>query len=276
MQEVKLCLDPGYSAFKFAIASQGNFSVWREPTVISLVPDFQGAMDGVEPDDSCNIEWQGKKYLVGNDATSGLRIFQEDSFEFLYKQALPLFLLKLKKKLNPFEDRLQTLAVCVSPADFYHRDEITTAIKEIFSETQIKLYPQGLGAWILSGMPGDCAICDIGYNTVDLLPFCSGKFQKEKCKSFKGAGVVNFLKNLSYDDPHNLVSLLEKGDEKIKQVLQENYPDYLASIIQPYVSSRVIFTGGGALFVKGAKMPFKYAISKDPVFANVRGVATLI
>jgi len=277
MQEVKLCLDPGYSAFKFALVVQGNLQTWKEPTVVSLVPSFQSAMDGVEPDDSAVVEYQGKKYLVGSDAVSGLRIFQEDDFEFLYKQALPLFLLKLKKWLNPLQEKLHVLALTVSPADFYRREEILSIVKEIFPEVKVKLFPQGLGAWVLAGMPPDAVVIDIGYNTVDLLPFQSGKFQKEHCRSFKGAGVVSFLKNLSFDDPHNLVELLEQGDQKIKETLTKHYPDYLASTVQPHVSgSRVILTGGGALFVPRGSLPFKHVIVKDPVFANVRGVTTLI
>ena len=97
---MKVVIDPGYSAFKFALVVQGNLQTWKEPTVVSLVPSFSAELSGVEPDDSCSVVWDGKKYLVGSDAVSGLRIFQEDDFEFLYKQVLPLFLLKLKKRLN--------------------------------------------------------------------------------------------------------------------------------------------------------------------------------
>jgi len=273
----KVCIDPGYSNFKFALASQGNLQIWKEPTVLSLASDF-GAMDGVEPDDSCSVVWDGKKYFVGNDATSsGLRIFQEDSFEFLYKQALPLFLKKLQKQLKP-DEKLVSVALCVSPADFFKKEEILSSVKEVFPEAQIRLFPQGLGAWVLAGMLPDCVVVDIGYNTVDLLPFCSGKFQKEHCKSFKGAGIVSFLKNLSFDDPHNLVAQLEQGDTKIIQILQEKYFDYLVSIVLPYVQSpKVIFTGGGALFIKkGTRFPFKYSIVKNPTYANVKGAITLI
>jgi len=277
--ETKICIDPGYSSFKFAYISQGNLSVWKEPTVISLVPAFQSVLDGVEPNDSCVVEKDDKKYLVGNDATSsGLRVFQMDSFEFLYKQVLPLFLLKLKKRLNS-QKKFHILALTISPADFYRKDKILSTVKEILPDVQVvRLFPQGLGAWVLAGMPPDSVIIDIGYNTVDILPFRDGKFQREHCRAFKGAGIVSFLKNLSYDDPHNLVNFLEKGDEKIKRVLQENYPVYLVSVIQPHISaSKVIFTGGGALFIKkGTRFPFKYSIVKDPTYANVKGVITLI
>lgn len=276
MQEVKAVIDPGYSAFKFALAAQGNLLTWKEPTLVSLVPDFQSAMDGVEPDDSCLVEHQGKKYLVGSDADAGLRVFQEDSFEFLYKRVLTLFLKKLLKRLKP-DEKLNTLALTVSPADFYRKEEILTTVKEVLPDVQVRLFPQGLGAWLLAGMPSDCVVVDAGYNTVDLLPFHDGKFQKEHCKSFKGAGVVSFLKQISYDDPHNLVKTLENGDRKIRETLVKHYPDYLASILQPYLSARAIFAGGGALFIpRGTRLPFKYAVVKDPVFANVKGVATLI
>jgi len=304
MPALKVIVEPGYSSFKFGVIYPyeidpriGNSMFWRDPTSIYHLPDllyFDALERGkIALDASYIVIKDGERYIVGEDLDIGERVFRYDYFEFLYEQALPLFLLKLQNECM-LDGIIDFVALCVRPLDFDRRERISSIVRETLCGVEtVKLIPRGLGAWVLSKMPDYCVVCNIGYFTVDFFFFGGKKFYKKRCYSYIGDGVVSFLKLLSeYEsvDFYDLMQLLKGGDQQVKETLLKYYPDHLFSVVNGYLSSyvrtltsapvKVIFTGEGALFIPkkipDKKSPFRYTIVKDPVYANIMGVSDYI
>ncbi|MDQ7032239.1 MAG: hypothetical protein Q9M37_05930 [Desulfonauticus sp.] len=268
----KIIIDPGYSSVKFAVLNGKKAKVKRERTVLAQLPSWGVSFDtlGVGNNGKEGMEWQGKRWLVGPPALNGLQL-QVGKKELFYI-VLPLYLQKLEAA-----EKAEEVIVCVSLADW----DVTKILQqEVLVQVhpalpaKTKFLPQGLGIWLQAGRPKDCIVLDIGFNTVDVLPFQNGKPQKSLAFSISGAGLVSFLSLARRDDPREIAKALENGDEEMEKILKQHYLTWLEeklNVRQEWQEIKELprmYGGGGAYFVEGKKVKKV----KNPELANVQGI----
>ncbi len=263
-----LIIDPGYSSFKWAVVQNGRIrEIRREPTVISEIPEWLPRIDfGVSEGD--NPEWKGKRYSVGLPALGGLKVPVDR--QTLFELALPLFL-----KHAGIEEG-DHVVVLISLSDW----DRVPVVNEVFRELGVegRVIPQGVGIWIEAGAPRDAVVIDIGFNTVDVIPFRNGRVQKDAAFAMHGMGLVSFLTRIRKDDPNLLCERLEGGDGELRELIGKHYWQWVSRQIvsrpewQAIREGKFVLGGGGAYFISreaGIRV-------KNPEVANVRGVARSI
>jgi len=262
-----LVIDPGYSSVKHVLIEGKKIRrTGREPTLVAEIPDWSLQVDFGMETEGDGIPWKGKRYLVGPPSIGGLEIPVTNP-ETLYGLALPLYLLKLGVTEG---DRV---VVLMSFADWERKEKVEELVKSFEAEPAV--VPQGVGIWIEAGRPTDCAVVDVGFDTVDVLAFADGRPQKSLSFAAHGTGVVSFLTQLRKDDPKRLAEKLESGDEPLKSALREKYWSWLDRRLEAFPAwkvmreRRLIFGGGGARFVPKETG----AVVKEPELANVKGMA---
>ena len=144
----------------------------------------------------------------------------------------------------------------------------------------VSFLAQGLGVWIEGGAPGEAAVVDIGFNTVDVLIARNGKLVRELSFSLRECGLVSFLERVARDDPFRITRRLEEGDERLAALAREHYWEWLERQLSARSewrrlgkNTRLVFGGGGARFIPRMD---NATIVRDPELANVRGVARSI
>ncbi len=260
-------IDPGYSSFKVAYLENGKVKkLFKEPSLLAEIPEWCSFDFGMEA--SNGIEWQGKRYTIGLPSVGGLEI-PVNNPETLYFIALPVFLLKQGVS------REDKVIVLMSLADWDLKPKVLETLKEFTGE--VKVIPQGVGIWFEAKAPQEASVVDVGFNTVDIIVFTSSKPEKNLSFSVKEAGIISFLSLMTKDDPKHTTSRLENCDEKLAQILKQNYWNWLKTRLNAFPqwkyaqSKRLIFGGGGARFIPGEAG----IIVKEPEFANVKGIARL-
>ena len=143
----------------------------------------------------------------------------------------------------------------------------------------MKVLPQGVGIWVEAGMPAEAVVFDVGFNTLDVIPFRGGNPSKEAAFAVHGLGLVSFLVRLRKDDPRAICEKLEGGDRTLSGLIQKHYWDWVTLQVKARPEwqaikdiKKVVIGGGGANFVPkkaGQKV-------KAPETANVRGIARLV
>jgi len=263
-----LVVDPGYSSVKWGFLVGRRMEIHKEPTILAEVPSFAQNWDSIDENDDEAFEWQGKRYLVGPPGIGGLRL--EITRENLLFIVLPFYLKRLIQST-------EKIFILLSLADFDLTEKIRELITEVVPGAEIKFLPQGYGAWLLSGS-ADAAIFDLGFNTVDVIPFRGGKPEKSLAFSLSRTGLASFLSLVRKDDPHLIARRLEAGDPELSLLLKKHYWPWLLERIRtrpewPAISSLpFFFAGGGAYFIPGsAGKKFK-----KPELVNVEGVLAFL
>ena len=290
-------VDPGYGNFKIAkifVSPSSRIHTFFEkvPSAISEIPDWSDILRDTLKD-SLSVSVFGKNYIVGKEAfTCGVPL-PTLTPGWLENFGIPVF-------VKTFCSDFDKLYILLSLADWDKKATIVNKIREVLPDkvgNNVFFLIQGSGIWIEAGTPGDTAVLDIGFNTVDVLisqyktvekdgklsrvPF----IPRELCFSLKEAGLVSFLEKASKDDPFRIARFLEQGDERLTMLAKKHYFDWLKSrlfarsewrTVAGNIKSLVI-GGGGAFFVDvEQERDFKITIVPNPDTANVRGVAKVV
>ena len=300
MSKEKIAIDIGYGQTKIKYQDK----IVKFPTAISLYSDT-----GIEYGDSNIYEFEGEKYLVGNESVLN-ETFATMNFEFIYKFA-PLIIYHILKKFD-LAGKKMPLQVNTGLALVDWTKENVEKFKKRLSEFEVNnekiqlktnLVPQGIGIFMnyntiedLSKM--NVVVIDIGYNTINLLHIIKGKFQRQSSKSYPGHGVSSLIKpfrlylenkfKTSFTDQEAMGYAIDEfmmwngieqeevinhiKDEKRKFVLR-----LFKSVLQDELpllgrANKVLISGGGAYLLQNAKLPPHYIIDQEPMeFSNVKG-----
>jgi len=282
MQNVKdvkviTIMDPGYSNFKFAFVNTETLrsTFAKIPSAVSELPEWQLETLPKGITESSAIEWNNKKYIIGNEALfSGLPIppFAKGWLENI---AIPLFAKKYAQ--NTLE-----LIVLLSPSDWTLKNEITQNLQSA-GFSSFRFVPQGVGIWLDAGAPKNAVIIDIGFNTVDVLIAQDGKIIRELCFSLKECGLVSFLERVARDDPFLINRKLEENDPYLTKLAKEHYWEWLERQLSARSEWRrinlnpnlkLIIGGGGAHFLPDDFN--KGYITREPELSNVKGIAKVV
>ena len=222
-----------------------------------------------------SIEWNGKKYLVGKEAVlRGLPELPKQN-EFI-KTILPLFVLKYGNKF----DRIHVL---ISPRDWHLKKELIDILS--FAKGEVKVYPQGIGPWILAGCPKDCIVFDIGFRTVEVIVVSSWVIRRDLSFALE-TGIGSFAGKIVADTPFNIAEGFIKKDSRFERIKRDywiylfNQLDSVRIFKDVYNHSiPVILSGGGAYlheFIPDNIKPKKIKVIKNPEFANINGLIKLL
>ena len=204
MSKEKIAIDIGYGQTKIKYKDK----IVKFPTAIALYSDT-----GIEYGDTNIYEFEGEKYLVGNESVLN-ETFATMNFEFIYKFA-PLIIYHILKKFH-LAGKPMPLQVNTGLALVDWTQENLQKFKERLSEFEVNgekiqlttnLVPQGVGIYMNYKNEGsktlnenldfakmNVVVIDIGYNTINLLHINKGKFQRQSSKSYPGLGVSSLIK----------------------------------------------------------------------------------
>ena len=254
------------------------------------------------------LEYQGKQYVVGEEALEYDDKKYARSVEFLFEYA-PLFVIEAIKRAG---GEFETLSVGL-PLGFYmdYKEEFKKKlskfmINDTVYEFNVEVHPQAVGIladYIYKKSPEQDEtgyILDIGFNTFIALRYKDLKAKAEGSKQFELFGISKAIEDLQeyikaeYD--LNLNSI-EANDVFLKGYLKagygkkydltniinkivENYIDTLLKTVEnefdKYLKTadRLIIAGGGAYHIQ-KYLPEKYKdfvyIPEKPEYSNVRG-----
>ncbi|WP_187648677.1 ParM/StbA family protein [Nitrosophilus labii] len=289
----KIAIDIGYGdtkvvtkdqQFKFASAIEKK----RE-----AMADYGSAQEDV-------YEYGGKKYTVGDKALANA--VSTRGFNFLVKYS-PLIIYHAIKKAGLNTKEPIHIVTGLSIVNWNEKEHFIEAIKTInindeVIKPKIKLMAQGQG--IFYDYKGDkngiVCIVDIGYNTFDFLVFEDGDPRPDlSFATKKGANVVitelqtKIKKKFNADITEQMAKdifttgyFMNYGEKiDLTDEIEDAKIDYTDFILDEMKSQRsdllrsatkVIFSGGGAYFLEGAKLPKNVDFSEKPYeFANARG-----
>ncbi|WP_029523595.1 ParM/StbA family protein [Persephonella sp. KM09-Lau-8] len=299
MNEI-IAIDTGFSSVKVKTKEKEfkfpSAIATHKPSAISL---------GEEPS---YVEYQGKKYIVGEEALDYDDKKYARSIEFLLEYA-PLFVAEAIKRINK---KIDTLSVGL-PLGYYmkHKEDLEKKLSKFMIndevyEFNVLVHPQGVGIladYVYHEKPEENEegyVLDIGFNTVIAVRYKELKAKAEGSKQYELFGISKAIENLQeyikakYDLNLNsiesndvfLKGYLKAGygkkydlTDQINQIM-ENYIDTLLKTIEDEFdrhlkkADKLIIAGGGAYHIK-KYLPEKYKdfihIPSNPEFANVRG-----
>jgi len=179
---------------------------------------------------------------------------------------------------------------------------------------KLKIVPQGIGIYMRYLKEGSkvkegfdltskkVAIIDIGFNTINVLSIVKKKFQKQVSKAYPGHGVSSLVRpvktfienkfNMQCSDSEINEYVIDESfmfngveHEDVVKFIKDEKRKFIMKLFQSVLiedkkmlgsSHLVIISGGGANFLKGAKLPPNAVIDDDPLeFNNVRGYSYL-
>jgi len=295
----KIGIDLGYGNCK--ISYQGKEA--KFPTAICFATDVATSFG-----DENDFEFEGEKYLVGQDAV-GSESFTTTDYKFLYKYG-PLLIYYI---LNKFDEHNKEQPIDVytglSISDWSEKDSFLERITSFQVngediEINANIMPQGAGIfndfiynYNDETVPDRTCIIDIGTNTINFLNFVDGKPVKKDIKSFVGHGVTSILKpfttylentyKVQFSETEAL-QIFVKNKFKYNGEEQQNVIDKITELKSQFVrklfssvltsekkvmamADVVIIAGGGSLLLKDIDFPPNITIIEDPVYSNVKG-----
>ena len=291
-----LVSDVGYGDTKYIFLRNGNEIRGKIPTLVA--PVMKSLSELGEHSSFC---YGGRNYLVGPEAKFASYVIPTTTSDFLPSYS-PLLIARILKELdNP--DGLDLLVVSLSLKDWRMKCEIEqvmggfTVSNRTYSQ-EVKVFPQGLGIWVECGRPEDVAIVDIGYNTIDVPVFMSGRINRELSFAIAGMGTTAFISEIT-----DFINTRFKEDftpNEICHFMQTESPYFKKLGIADEIKSRsvewfsdvwerlnsrpafrkvvkhmeIIIAGGGARFAPGSTLEANVKVhDRDPEFANVTGFA---
>ena len=299
-QLLKLMIDIGYSFTKIYF----NGQLYKIPTAISHAFDT-----GIAYGTNDIYEFEGQKYYVGEVAANN-ESFTTTDYNILYKFS-PLIIYHIIKKLGIDHTQYQIeLRTGLALIDWQKKEDFAARIQHIKVNgeelyTSPLLIPQGAGAAVayvymeLNGeYPSTMMVIDIGYNTINLLAYEGQEPIKQRCKPFPGHGVssiirpfANFLET-QYGIPFSeaeAIKIFMRNEFIYNGEIRPEVPQMIIELKQSFIqklinsvlvsekknlgmSSIVLFTGGGAYFLKDILQQPNVRFPKDNYeFQNVIG-----
>lgn len=299
---VYAAIDLGYGYVKVAIfLKNGKMKTFKFPSAVARAKD---TIASIGTDTS--YEFNGKRYIVGEEAVHGARGTRD--FNFLLQYGPLLIYVALVKAGIDLSKKI-CLATGLSVIDWHRAKEFSDQIKSInVNKQQIrfhkpKLYAQGQGIYADAGSPsGLVAVCDIGYYSLDWLVFKDGepvpqdsdatrygvhliiaRLKQDLTKRFPNVQVSeHFVKEAFLNGKCHIVgSEIDLSDDIEDE--REEYSNYVLSELSSNYgdtynfATQIIFSGGGAYHILKDAMPGNAMQSKSPYeFANVRGYLSLV
>lgn len=290
-----IAVDIGFGSTKFITKKHQS----KFPSAVSRVKESQADISNASA-----FEYNGKYWLVGDD---GIReALTTRNYNFLYKNA-PLLLFKALADAEVDFSETVNVATGLSLLHWSKREEFGNHLSNfIVNRTNvnasIELIPQGKGIYLdyIKTNPQMTdkmvLIVDIGYCSVDVIPFIKGKpLASEAWAAEKGINViVNELRKILSKEHHylNLTEArinecminksIEIQGEKvdISDIIEEEKENYNELIINELESrnadifnsaSAIVMAGGGAYHF-GNNKPKNMVFAPTPFeFSNVRG-----
>ncbi|WP_267523634.1 ParM/StbA family protein [Campylobacter sp. MG1] len=296
-----IAIDLGYGDIKVCYKNK----LFKFPNAVSkkgiTINRFESIAEKVN---SNEYLFNDKKYIVGDKVNNA---YETRDFELLYKHA-PLLIYHALKLAGVDTTRKDlVLATGLSVLNINEVNRFCERIKKVYVNNEsiefaeIKIRPQGRGIFdsYNKDKNGLVYVIDIGFNTLDILPYKDGVGLSDGCfANTKGANIiinqlVNILSNnfpkIDFTEQKAkeifINGYIEIAGEKIDfqneiQELKSDYTEYLINMLYTknailYEANKVIFSGGGAYFLDKllVKNLVKTADFSDiPYeFANVRG-----
>lgn len=284
---MKIGLDIGFGHTKVVYdGGELKFPTW-------LAYHTPSSIDSVEV-----IEWDGKKYVVGEDVRYEPQRIELPDFGEIIKY-FPVFLKFVEKKLK---QKIKVIITGVPPK----YKELVGKVKEKCESMDVsaEVVPQGVGIYLDTKEKIDktsereAFILDIGFNTVDYLIVKNDR--KIKGDTIEKFGVMkavelfksyipkehSYLRNFSTS---KLMSVFEKGyavvegekldlssyQKKAKSAYREMLVNRLKQSVGDFIyeTELVIIAGGGAFLFKNESETFgkNVYIPPKPEFSNARG-----
>lgn len=298
-----IAIDLGYGDIKVCYKNK----LYKFPNAVSKKGITVNKFESIVEKRNNEYLFNDKIYIVGDKVNNA---FETRDFELLYKHAPLLVYHALKLAKVDLKRKDLILATGLSVLNINEVNRFCERLKKIYVNNEsiefaeIKIRPQGRG--IFDSYKGDknglVYVVDIGFNTLDILPYKDGESISDGIfANTKGANVVikqlmNLLSNnfpkIDFTEQKAkevfVNSYIEVAGEKVDfkheiQELMSEYTEFLVSLLSTknnllYDANKVIFSGGGAYFldkelikelVKTAdfsELPFE--------FANVKGYYT--
>ncbi len=259
-------------------------------------PTWIGLWENYSISDITPIEFEGEKYVVGEEARFCRQKIEIVDYEDMIR-FLPLIALYVSRitGLTPYE-----MVTGLAPkhyAKFKQDKEAQLRLNEFN-----RILFQGLGVLIdmeesIRPEEGESLILvDIGFNTVDvlLLLWTGEKYKKIAVESFEGLGVRNAverfreklrIEHLKSQPASKLVKIFQESKAKIEgreyylneevKEAKQSYKEVLLTRLKEAFGEKIeeadhmIVAGGGAYLVE--KLRYDTIVPKEPEFSNARG-----
>lgn len=295
----KIAIDIGYGDTKVCVENKdGSLNVFKFPSAVAKVKEAQSAFgDDAMPD---SYLFNGKRYFVGEKAqynavsTRGYG-FLSNFGPLIAYHAIVKAGLDVKKPIHLVTGlSIMNWGEAVS----FHAIMSKFSVNNDSLEPVVNLMAQGQG--VLNDYEGEkggmVCVVDIGYNTFDFLVFEDGTPRKDLSYADPiGANkIITDLQAIVKREFNAPISELEAKDifvrgnvvnfgnevdfsDKINE-LKEDYNAFIMDELRTKSlevlrkAKAVIFSGGGAYFLKGTDLPDNVKFSETPYeFGNVRG-----
>lgn len=297
-----IAIDLGYGYTKVAhFLKGGKIKQFKFPSAVARARDTIATLG----EDKTYL-FDGKKYIVGDDAMHEARVTRD--FTFLQKYG-PLLIYVALEKAGIDMNKKICLGTGLSVIDWHRKKEFTDSINTVNVNNQVikfykpKIYAQGQGIFADAGSPnGLVAICDIGYYSLDWLVFKDGtpipqdsdatrlgihtivtRIKSNLTKRFPGVSISEHFAKEAFLNNECVVG---GGKCDLKDDIAEECEDYASMIISELSTSysktynfanAIIFSGGGAYHIPKDSRPKNAIASKEPYeYANVRGYLKLV
>lgn len=293
MQNNNIAVDIGFGSTKFM--TQGKLG--KFPSAIARLKNSQAdiAVDSA-------LDFNGKKYLVGDNAIRGALTTKDYSFLEQYSELL-LYNAFCHGEVN-LEEPIN-LVTGLSLLHWNKRNEFASKLSDFIVDknrvsANVRLVPQGKGIYLdyLKSNPhlkGDLVlVVDIGYNTLDVIPFEGGKaLANEAWATSQGINLMvdeirkqlskeyNFAFNESRaNEIMQKKSIALDGEERDISLIVESEKENYNEIIINEIKSRnsdmfrsakaIILAGGGAYYAENFAKNVVHTTTPYE-YSNVRG-----
>lgn len=297
-----IAIDLGYGYTKVAhYLKSGKIKEFKFPSAIARARDTIATLG-----EDKSYFYEGRKYIVGEDAMHEARVTRD--FTFLQKYGPLLIYVALEKAGIDMTKKI-CLGTGLSVIDWHRKGEFTNSINTVNVNNTVvkfykpKIYAQGQGIFADAGSPsGLVAICDIGYYSLDWLVFNNGKpipqdsdatrlgihtivtrIKSNLTKRFPG---VSISEHFAKETFLNAECVIGGSICDLKEDIADECEDYANMIISELstnysktynFANSIIFSGGGAYHIPKNLRPKNAIQSKEPYeYANVRGYLKLV
>lgn len=307
----KLGIDIGFGDVKCIVGNDSEIlSKWKFPSVVAPVEVNEHITDPRA------IHYDGNNYYVGNDALKLESEYQMSVDEYRHLEAFtPIILQYVISKLDKSVP-ITSLVVGLSVAHIQYAKNYYLAVEKYLesigsSNTKILVLPQGSGVKLAydkygNSFPVDTTnmtsndnylICDVGFNTVDLLYVMDGRVSPNRIGGVEGMGLVVVAKLLdgkikeSYSNLEfsikDLKTILDKGYMQVRgvkvdlrediKVLKTSYLKLIEGLLEDKYGKvldkvdYLLLSGGGATYFSDIESAFYRTTGPESCYYNAIG-----
>lgn len=298
-----VAIDLGYGDIKVCYKNK----LFKFPNAVSKKGLIVNKFESIAEKKDNEYLFNDRTYIVGDKVNNA---FETRDFELLYRYAPLLVFHALKLAGVDINRKDLILATGLSVLNINEVNRFCERLKKIYVNNEvvefdeIKIRPQGRGIYdaYKGNKDGLVYIVDIGFNTLDILPYKDGAIVNDGIfANTKGANTVitqlaNVLSNhfpkIDFTEQKAKEvftnDYIEVAGEKISfkneiNELKSDYTEYLINLLSTknnilYEANKVIFSGGGTYFLNQdlIKSLVKTADFSDLPYeyANVKGYYT--